>query len=65
MGNHTGQKDRDWAKAVKSAADEAKKAGDYNPKKAGAYNLTTQIIEQPQPDLAPIREYIVTLDGPK
>ena len=55
MPKHTGKPDKDWAKAVKSAADEAKNAeGD---KVAGTYTLTTVT--------SPIRDYTVTLDGPK
>ena len=56
MGKHTGQKNRDWAKAVKSAADGAP---------PGDYTLTTVVSTQPpaKPGDAPIREYEVTLQN--
>ena len=57
MGKHKGKPDKDWAKAVKSAADEAEsKEGP-----GGTYTLTTEESAA----AGPIRDYTVTLDGPK
>jgi len=51
MGKSKGDPKKNWAEAVKSAADKADKPG--------TYTLTTEQTA------APIRDYIVTLDGPK
>jgi hypothetical protein len=52
MGKHKGKPDKDWVKAVKSAAEEAEKAGGGGQN----YTLTTQT--------SPIRDYTVTLENP-
>ena len=63
MGKHKGQKDSDWTKAVKSAADQV--VADGAPE--GNYTLETEFVPKQQAGAAParpIRDYIVTLDGP-
>jgi len=62
MGRYKGQPKKDWAEAVKSAADKAT-ADRAEP---GTYTLETEReeIEDSEAGMAPIRDYIVTLDGP-
>jgi hypothetical protein len=57
MGKHKGDPNENWPNAVKSAADKAFK--DAGP---GNYTLHTEEVDRP--GASPIRDYIVTLDGP-
>jgi hypothetical protein len=66
MGKHKGKKIRgDWVAAVTSAAEQV--VADRAP--PGNYTLETEAeeVKPPQKDTAnrPIRDYTVTLDGPR